>query len=50
MYTRRFHRSMRTVLTFPIARRPLSKSSNIPRKRKDIPNPASPTPISEINT
>ena len=34
-------------LTLPIARRPLSNNSNTPRKRKDIPKPASPTPISE---
>ena len=36
------------VLTFPIARRPLSKSRQTPRNRNATPNPANPTPISEI--
>lgn len=40
---------MRIILTFPIARRPLSNSNKTPRNRKDIPKPTSPTPISEIN-
>lgn len=35
-------------LTFPIASKPLSKSNNTPRNKKEIPNPAKPTPISEI--
>lgn len=34
------------VLTFPIASKPLSKNNKIPRNKNDIPNPASPTPIS----
>ena len=34
-------------LTFPIASNPLSKSRITPRRRKDTPNPANPTPISE---
>lgn len=34
-------------LTFPIASKPLSKSNSTPRNRKEIPNPANPTPISE---
>lgn len=36
-------------LTFPIASKPLSKSNNTPRNRKEIPNPANPTPISETH-
>lgn len=35
-------------LTFPMASKPLSNSSNTPRNKKEIPNPAKPTPISEI--
>ena len=34
-------------LTFPIAKRPLSKRRQTPRNRKATPNPARPTPISE---
>jgi len=37
----------KVILTFPIARRPLSKKSNIPRKRNNIPNPVTPIPISK---
>lgn len=33
-------------LTFPIARRPRSKMSRTPKNMNDIPNDASPTPIS----
>lgn len=33
-------------LTFPMARRALSKNSTIPKKRKNTPNPVSPIPIS----
>ena len=33
-------------LTFPMAKRPLSKRRMTPRKRKVTPNPAKPTPIS----
>lgn len=33
-------------LTFPMARRALSKNSIIPKKRKNTPNPVSPIPIS----
>jgi hypothetical protein len=36
-----------TILTFPIASNPLSKKNIIPRNKKAIPKPASPTPISE---
>lgn len=36
------------VLTFPSANKLLSNKSNIPKNRKNIPNPASPTPISTI--
>lgn len=36
-------------LTFPMARRALSKNSIIPKKRKNTPNPVSPIPISVIN-
>ena len=39
---------IKIVLTFPIARRPLSKSRQTPRNRNATPNPANPTPISEI--
>ena len=35
------------ILTLPIASSPLSKNNSIPRNKKAIPNPASPTPISE---
>lgn len=34
------------TLTFPMARRPLSKNNIIPRNEKNIPNPVSPNPIS----
>lgn len=36
----------RKPLTFPIAKRPLSNRNNIPRNKKNIPNPESPIPIS----
>lgn len=32
--------------TFPIASKPLSKSSNMPRNKNDMPKPAKPMPIS----
>lgn len=35
-------------LTFPMARRALSKNSIIPKKRKNTPNPVSPMPISVV--
>jgi len=35
------------ILTFPIANNPLSNRSTTPRNRKNMPNPANPTPISE---
>ena len=33
-------------LTFPIAKRPLSKKNSTPRKRKNTPKPDTPMPIS----
>ena len=36
----------RFLLTFPMARRALSKNSIMPKKRKNTPNPVSPIPIS----
>lgn len=33
-------------ITFPIANRPLSNNSTIPRNTNAIPKPAKPTPIS----
>lgn len=39
--------SLNDQLTFPMARRALSKKSIIPKKRKNTPNPVSPIPISE---
>ena len=38
------------LLTFPIANNPLSKKKRTPMKRKAIPKPARPTPISERQT
>ena len=35
------------ILTLPIAKSPLSKNKIIPKKRKVMPKPARPTPISE---
>lgn len=32
-----------------MASKPLSKSNSTPRNKKEIPNPASPTPISETD-
>jgi hypothetical protein len=37
---------MRMILTFPIARKPLSNSMMIPRNEKRTPNPVKPSPIS----
>lgn len=37
---------MYNTLTFPMANRPLSNNSNMPKKTNAIPNPARPTPIS----
>ena len=34
------------LLTFPMARSPLSKKNKTPRNKNAIPNPAKPTPIS----
>ena len=38
------------VLTLPIARSPLSKNNITPRNRNAIPKPASPTPISAMES
>lgn len=40
----------RDTLTFPIARRALSKNRIIPKKRKNTPKPVSPIPISAEHT
>lgn len=37
---------MEKQLTFPIAKRPLSKKNSTPRNRKNTPNPDTPMPIS----
>ena len=34
------------LLTFPMAKRPLSKKNSTPRNRKNTPNPDTPMPIS----
>ena len=47
-YQLKYLKRSELLLTFPIARRPLSKKSITPRKRNVIPKPVSPTPISAI--
>lgn len=39
-----------SIYTLPIASKPLSNNNKTPRNRKAIPNPANPTPISELNS
>lgn len=41
------HSDITHQLTFPIARRALSKNRIIPKNKKNTPNPVSPIPISE---
>ena len=41
---------IKELLTFPMAKSPLSKRKIMPRNRKPTPKPANPTPISETKS